>query len=556
MRRTFRATFAPSFEAFIGVCVFAAVLLLARSVRADDASFDGSWGMSPLTETFIVQQWGGSCGPAPVSTVQPGGLATIHPDGAELVIQPSDGRQRRLRTDQCLDPLPTLARETHSSDGRTWRTRCTTPPSDPRHAVVNSAYFLSSTGDAITIGETGQYEFTIHGSRCVANVTRELTIRRLQAVAPAASAAPSAGAATAPTRAAAPTPLPTTDSTPCSSPGDPARLEIRPSRKLLRLGDNYRFRALVVDEDGCPTGTPIQWSIAALRSNDGRDLVAQPSVDAAGRLTIPPGTSDAQFDLVATAAGHSARAAVEVTSDANYEALLARSGLDSNGERGEPAVTSLATASIGGSSARAEDGAGRRRTVFISIIALLVAALGAVAIVGTLRARRARAVERAAQERHAEKMREYEREKHEREEVHAAQLRAHLESVAQAQRVGGGATVSATGAQGNALFCPSCHREFNDGTAYCPFDANRLVAVAGHEAIAAGPVGGVCPTCQRGFNPGVRVCPHDGDELVPPAMAAGRPVATRGKICPTCGGRFDGSAAFCGKDGTMLVLLN
>jgi hypothetical protein len=557
IRRTFRATFAPSFEAVVGACFFVAVLLVARAGRPDDSSLGGTWGMSPLTETFMVQQWGGSCGPAPVSgTLQPGGVATVHADGEEIVIQPADSRLRRLRTDQCLDPLPTLARETHSADGRTWRTRCTTPPSDPRHAVVNSAYFLSSTSDAITIAETGQYEFTIQGSRCVANVTREATIRRMQAVAAVASTGSTAPApAVASARATPPAPVTTPDSAPCASPGDPARLEVRPSRKLLRLGDNYRFRALVVDEAGCPTGTPIQWSITALRSNDGREIVAQPSVDAAGRLTIPPGATDEQFDVVATAAGHSARATVEVTSDANYEALLARSGLDSNGERGEPAVTSLATTSIGGSSARAEDGAGRRRTVFISIIALLVAALGAVAIVGTLRARRAHAVERAAQERHAEKMRQYEREKREREEVHAAQLRAHLESVAQAQKVAAAASAG-TALRGGALFCPSCHREFNEGTAYCPFDANRLVTVAGHEEIAAGPVGGVCPTCQRGFNPGVRVCPHDGDELVPPAMAAARPVATRGKICPTCGGRFDGTAAFCGKDGTMLVLLN
>jgi hypothetical protein len=560
IRRIFRATFAPSFQAvLLGACLFVAALLVTRAGRADDSSFSGTWGMSPLTETFMVQQWGGSCGPAPVSgTLQPGGVATVRTDGQELVIQPGDSRLRRLRTDQCLDPLPTLARETHSTDGRTWRTRCTTPPSDPRHAVVNSAYFLASSNDAITIAETGQYEFTIQGSRCVANVTREATIRRMQAVA-TGSAAPTPSApvvASAPARAAPPTPVPMpVDTMPCASPGDPARLEVRPSRKLLKLGDNYRFRALVVDEAGCPTGTPIQWSIAALHSNDGREIVAQPSVDAAGRLTIPPGATDEQFDVVATAAGHSARAAVEVTSDANYEALLARSGLDPNGERGEPAVTSLATTSIGGSSARAEDGAGRRRTVFISIIAVLVAALGAVAVAGTLRARRAQAVERAAQERHAEKMRQYEREKREREEVHAAQLRAHLESVAQAQKVAAGASAG-TSVRGGALFCPSCHREFNDGTAYCPFDANRLVTVAGHEEIAAGPVGGVCPTCQRGFNPGVRVCPHDGDELVPPAMAAARPVATRGKICPTCGGRFDGTAAFCGKDGTMLVLLN
>jgi hypothetical protein len=563
--RTLRRSLGLSFLAFIGACVLAAVALTARiASAAEAATFDGSWGMTPLTETFIVQQWGGSCGPAPVSrTLQAGGLATVRSENGELVVQTTDSHARPLRTDQCLDPLPTLARETHSADGHTWRTRCTTPSSDPRHAVVNTAYFLSSSSDSISVAETGQYEFTIAGSRCVANVTREATIRRVQSVPAPASAAPAPAPAAAPTniptRIGAPssaTPGGPADDTPCASPGEPARLEVRPSRKLLRLGDNYRFRAIVVDEGGCPTGTPIQWSITALRSKDGRDLVTQPSVDSSGRLTVPPGTNDAQFDVVATAAGHSARAAVEVTSDANYEALLAQSGLDSNGERGEPAVTSLATTSIGGSSTQAEDGARRRRTIFITVIALLATALGVVALIGTVRARKARSVERAAQERHAEKMRDYERDKREREEAHAAQLRAHLESVAHAQRVAAGATAAAAAPHSGPLFCPSCHREFNDGTAYCPFDANRLVTLAGHEEAMSGPVGGICPTCQRGFNPGVRTCPHDGEELVPPAMVAARPVATRGKICPTCGGRFDGTAGFCSKDGTMLVLLN
>ena len=104
------------------------------------------------------------------------------------------------------------------------------------------------------------------------------------------------------------------------------------------------------------------------------------------------------------------------------------------------------------------------------------------------------------------------------------------------------------------MFCPSCRREYPPGSTYCPFDANRLVEVAGHQDLMAGPAGGVCPTCKRGFNPGVKVCPHDGDELVPPVLAMPPPgmAAPRGKICPTCGDRFDGLAAFCGKDGTQL----
>jgi hypothetical protein len=333
---------------------------------------------------------------------------------------------------------------------------------------------------------------------------------------------------------------------------------VRPSRKLLRLGDSYRFRATVVDASGCLTGTAIQWSVTAAHSKDGKDLLVEPTIDGAGRLSIPAGgLSDAKFDVVATAAGRSARAGVEVTSEANYEALLAQSGLDANGERRDPAVALLATSSLGASGARAEDGAQRRRALFIAIVGGLTLALGVAAAFGALRARRkARAVERAAHARHAEKMREYTEQKREREEQHATQVRAHLESVARAQQQGGAPSAPGAGPRSGSLFCPSCHREFPAGTTFCPFDSNRLVGLAGHEQLIAGPVGGICPTCHRGFNPGVRSCPNDGDELVPPGLVAARPVATRGKICPTCGGRFDGAAAFCGKDGTVLVLLN
>lgn len=537
----------------------------SHAARADDATFDGPWSLSALSETFVVQQWGANCGPAPISrTIVPPGPATVARDGTELAITATLAH-RVLRTDQCIDLLPTLARDAHSSDGHTWRTRCTTPANDPRHAVINTAYFLTGDG-GLSLGETGRYEFTIKGSRCVADVTREATAHRTPtplavAATPSPGGSPAAVNGVTPAASPLPPPVPASDDAPCSNPGDPARLEVRPSRKLLRLGDGYRFRAIVVDASGCPTGTPIQWSIGnpkAVPGSDLRDLGFSPTIDSGGRLTVPAAAipdANAKFDVVATAAGRSARAAVEITSPESYEALLARSGLDSNGERGDPSVTSLATSSLGAADARAEGGARRRRLVFIAIVGGLALILGVVAAIAALRARKARAVENAAQARHAERMRAYEVEKRDREGRHAAQTRAHVESVARAQQAAAEAAAVGQPTSG-PYFCPSCHREFSTGTAFCPFDSNRLVAMAGHEAIAAGPVGGICPTCRRGFNPGVRVCPHDGDELVPPAAVVPRATPSRGKICPTCGGRFEGNAAFCGKDGTQLVLIN
>jgi hypothetical protein len=538
----------------------AMLLLFAFTARAEGPALDGAWSLTPVTETFTVQQWSPACGPAPVSgNAQPGGTVKVRMDGAELSIE---GGTRTLRTDGCIDPMPTLSRDAHTTDGQSWRTRCSTPSSDPRRAVINAAYFLAPGGDALTIGETGRYEVTVNGSQCIADVKREGTLRKIVAAepAPSASAAVTAPQVVVPVAAPPPTvaPAPPPPRVDCSVPGNPARLEVRPSRKLLRAGDTFGFHASVLDSSGCPTGTTIQWTVAALQFRDGQARPDTPSIDALGKLNVPADLPDATLEVVATAAGRSARSSVNVTSPANYEALLAQSGLDSKGERVEPSIAVLPTGSIGASGVQAEDGARHRRLIFISVIAGVALCLGIVAAVAARRAQRAALeVERVAEDRHAQRMDEYERHKRDREERHAAQMKAHKESVATAQEAA--AAAAARGADPGAMFCPSCRREFSGGGMYCPFDSNRLVAIAGHQNLMAGPSGGVCPLCRRGFNPGVKVCPHDGEELVPAAaIAAAAPpaAAVRGKICPTCGGRFDGTAGFCGKDGTQLVLLN
>ncbi|MGH7270778.1 MAG: hypothetical protein ACREJ3_10145, partial [Polyangiaceae bacterium] len=182
----------------LAVTVAALVFALASSAaRGDTRLPDGPWTMTPVTETFTVQQWSPACGPAPISGVQqPGGTVQVRSDKGELEV---DGPPRTLRTDECLDAMPTLTRETHSSDGQAWRTRCATPPSDSRRAVINTAYFLMSS-DAISIAETGRYELTINCSRCIADVKRDALLRRIvPAAIPTANSAPGDTAETAQT---------------------------------------------------------------------------------------------------------------------------------------------------------------------------------------------------------------------------------------------------------------------------------------------------------------------------------------------------------------------
>jgi hypothetical protein len=544
------------------IALFAVLTVLALScathpARADDStngtsSPDGAWTLAPVTEAFTVQTWGGSCGPAPTSdTLFPGAQVTVKSEGSELVIT---GGAHTIRTDQCLDPLPTLSRTSHSGDGHSWRTSCSTSATDPRHASVNAAYFLAANNSSMTVAETGRYEFTINGTKCIADVSRSGSLSRVTA--PVATA-PTVAQAPPPAVTQAPT-APAPDKPDCRSPGDPARLEIWPSKKLLKLGDTFAFHAAVRDAEGCPTGTAIQWAVGTVAFKDGQTHSGQPAVDGTGKLAVPGAEfGDATFDVIATAAGKSARASVEVTTPANYEALLAQSGLDSNGERDEPAVAVLATTAIGGGGAKADDGAAKRRMVFIGVVVTLAVLLGVVALVGVSRAKRARAAEEAAEQRHAERMQEYEKTKREREEKHAVQMKKYLESIAIAQQQA--AAQVSRGIDTGPMFCLSCRREVPAGNSFCPFDANRLVTVRGHSELMSGPQGGVCPTCRKGYNPGVKTCPKDGDELVPAASvppSADAPQGVRGKICPTCGNRADGAHAFCGKDGTQLVMLN
>jgi hypothetical protein len=532
----------------------AVVATCERHARAD-GPYDGAWNMSSISESFTVQQWSSACGPAPVSgTAVPGGPVTVTGSGGELVIQGA----RTLRTDQCIDGLPTLARNVHSQDGTSWRTRCATPTADPRHAVVNTAYFVAGP-DSISMAETGRYEFTINDAHCIADVRRAGSLSRVVAAAPAPT--PTAAPAPTPTvTATAATPPPATASQPsCILPGDPAVLQVRPSRKLLKAGDTFSFHGAVLDSAGCGTGTTIQWTVGSVTFKDGQAHAGLPTIDASGKLTVPSQDfGDATFDVVATAAGKSAHASVEVAIPADYDALLAQSGLGSTGELDAPAVAVLATSSIGAADAKAQDSARKRKLVFIGVIAAMAALLGVVAAIGARRASRAKKAEAAAQERHAEKMKDFERQKGEREAQHAAQMKLHRESVALAQQQS--AAQAARGIDTGPVYCPSCRREYPAGTAFCTFDANRLVAIRGHEQLMSGPAGGVCPVCRKGFNPGVKVCPEHGEELVPAAVAAagaaGQSPSQRGKICPSCGGRFDGTCSFCGKDGTALVLLN
>ena len=532
----------PRLPVAAGVAVAVAILATAGLARAE-GTLDGRWKQSALREDFTVQQWlDTGCGPPPQSTSTGGGeIVEVRTEGDELAFV---GGGRVFRTNQCYDPMPTLSRETHSRDpnGKSWRTRCTTAPTDPRKATLNTLV-VATTEARIDVVETGRYEITLESGRCMADIKRTRSFTRVSDTAEAATATATA------------TPPPPTSKEPapprtsvCGSPGEPSKLEVRPSKKLLRTGETFKFRGLVLDAKGCETRTTTSWRLAPGAGGKGV------TIDATGRVTVASDAAEGDVEVVASAAGRDVRVTVEVTSPARYDELLAQSGLNAAGEDDEASTATIASESLGAGEGRVEDRARERRVLFLAIIGAVLLGLGVVAVVLVRRARRARALTREAEERHEARVQQALDRRRRREAEHAAQQRAHEESVAAARA----ASTRAAATQGRAeMLCPSCGREQPAGTSFCPHDGAPLAPSS--KALSRG--GGICPVCNKGFGPEVTVCPDDKEELLPSPMHAAivqraPAAASRGKICPTCGGRFEGSADFCGKDGTVLVLLN
>ncbi len=537
-------------------------LLPPTSARADGA-LDGKWRQSALREDFTVQRWQEGCGPPPRSSSTGGGESiTVKTEGDVLAFL---GGGRVYRSNQCYDQLPGLARESysHAAGSRQWRTRCVTPAGDPRKTVMQT--LVVATSDThITVSETGRYEIAHEGGLCVADVRRsrsfDLVVPDTPAPATASAPAPSAppSATTPPTPPPPTPPPPEPPASACAHPGPPARLEVRPSKKLLRAGETFPFRAKVVDEAGCPLPSTVKWTTRAPRE-------PKVSVDAQGRVSVADGAPEGSYELEASAEGKTARVTVEISTAANYDALLAKQGLNAAGEA-ESASVSLPTESIGSAEVAAEDGRRARRATFVGIIAAAVAALGVAYLVLRRRQKRALALETERLAQHEDLVREIQARQEAKEAAYREELVAHEESVRRAERAK--AKLAAARAREAAavpapvvsaptpepeLVCPTCQRALR-GTTFCPHDGSRLVAKSADD----GAVPLLCPTCKRGFGEGVTVCPDHREELVP--LPAHRPAPAKagpkGKICPTCGSRYEGSAVFCGKDGTSLVLLN
>jgi hypothetical protein len=481
--------------------LFALLFLLSFGERVafgQSLPLDGKWSATSLTVNWNVGDWGAACGPKPSGGGEPGGTATVSQSGNELVIS---GVGRTYRTTECWEQFPGLSRTGHTAAPRSWRTSCKSPVKDPRQAKIVTS--VTATDDQIVFDETGAYQFIIQGQNCTASVRRTRFFRRIKA---GAAPATTASATATTSRAAAPVKEPS-----CGALGPPARIELRPSRKLMRPGESFTFRGAVVDAKGCLLGIA-----PAFRLPDDAKGV---TLSGSGTVTVAKDAPEGDVKLTATLGGRSVDSVLQVVSGERFDALLAGGGFDETGSSPEAAVTRLESASVGARSTVIEDDSGRRRTLFVGVVGGAALLLGIMGLVLVRRSRRSPPSTRSA--------------------PRAAP------------------PPPAAPAAPRGTFCPTCREEYAPDAQFCPRDGNRVVPL--QQATNPLSAGSVCPICGQGFDPGVAVCPKHDEPLVPPAVYAARsaaaPAVTR-KICPVCGTQYGGESQFCGQCGASLVPVN
>jgi hypothetical protein len=352
------------------VALLGLVVSAASSAWAQEKTLSGSWSASALTEAWRIGDWGDACGAKPTPGGAPSGSVVVKQNGNELSIS---GAGRAFSTTECWEQMPGLSRTSHAGGARAWRTRCSMPPNDPRQATIVTT--IQATDTTISLTETGQYQFVIKGTNCTAAVTRA---RTFTLVAREGEAAPAAAATASAREAAKPAGK-------CAGPrGNPARLEVVPRRKLLRAGDRFVFRAAVLDAENCAIGVRPAWSIAA------GPLASKASVDPSGAVTIAGDADEGQVDLAVAVGGKGVTIPIRIASPEKYEALLAS---DYKADADQAAIAVIATGTIGGKTAVAQDSARERKVVFVAIVAGVAGCLG---IVGLALLRRGRRAERAS----------------------------------------------------------------------------------------------------------------------------------------------------------------
>jgi hypothetical protein len=213
------------------------------------------------------------------------------------------------------------------------------------------------TGTTLDLDETGRYEVSIAGRQCSASVRRTRHFALIQPE----------GAAQLPTSTELEKP-----SGACAVRGPVARIEVAPTYKLLRLGEQFSFSARLFDEKGCPVAQKVLWRLPKPRTGV--------QVDSNGKLEVASDAAEGEVQISAQFGEHSVQVMVYVVSAQRYAELLTSPSFNPAGESDSPSVKAFVPNVLGTRVAQIDSGANRRRTIFIWAITLLAALLGAAAM--------------------------------------------------------------------------------------------------------------------------------------------------------------------------------
>jgi hypothetical protein len=362
---------APVFAVLLGCWVWGQ----APFAFAQPVSLAGRWQAEPMTVRWVIGEWGDACGPRPSGGGDPGGVVNIELKNDELVIA---GGERSYSSEQCWEMHPGLDRQSHAKGSRSWATTCRTKPNDSRQEILQTT--ITASDDVITFRESGQYQFSLQGQTCSASSGRWRTYRRLPAGAETPAPAPTPEPE--PAQVAPPREVPSdAPRRPCANPGAPARIEVRPARKLMRAGESFSFRASVFDARGCVLRTPVSWELAP----------PDPSAKLeGGALQIAPGAPDAELNVVATAANQAVAVTVGVVSNERYTSLLASGNFTADGASIEAATATITSGSFGAGDSAPEPVSPGRKWTFVALVSGIALCLGVVGVLLLRRAQRQR----------------------------------------------------------------------------------------------------------------------------------------------------------------------
>lgn len=305
--------------ALVSISSLLGLLGLPHDASAQQQTLAGSWSASPLAESVTVGSWVDECGSKPKSSSSPGGGFKIAISGDELIF--SGGKS--FRTDQCWD-MGLAKRVSHSATPsiRYWKTRCESPAGDPRKATITTIV-RAVDDDTILLSESAQYSTTMASGDCSAKVERSRTFKIVarDGALPAASSTPAPSASPTPSVTATTPPKPTATTPPpssCATVGEPATLEVKPRRKVVRPGEQFDFRARILDASGCELGAKTTFRLAPESAS-----ISTVSVEGSGRVRVAADAEPVVATLLVEGAAKSARVELEVVSDQRYAELLA-----------------------------------------------------------------------------------------------------------------------------------------------------------------------------------------------------------------------------------------